>query len=449
MLPKKMLIVAFLATTLILLPSASGIKVSGCADGNCFSEEIEAGYQDVVIGRAIFTNEGISDFIEGQGSLKKEYSISNKAEYAVVGVDIKKSNRYSYGYELLSADDSVSASFGSLDVWDAKYIKAYAQAGHSKEENQQGYHAEVSTEVKEGSLFGYSNRAEASAHNVDAVQWIDSASGKEIKLDAIASDGSGNKAYASTKVMGTRFEDGFVKNFNSEGQVIDVDGGEGLDKSVDYRDVFALHGPFETGTRGPGFISGNSICSEGSASSKMGSKSSYSANIRDGGIVGIFDYGAEAYDTGYVAAIPLELPQSWRGQTGSNILFAKGIQFESWASNGAGESSSESTDAKDVFISNYDSSSFVSRGNAEVAKSFDTLWGKSIKLSESSSSGTKHAEVNVNLKSGYVFGYSDYTPKGSLDLYNFEPKTIATDLSARAYLSANVNGNKLEREVTR
>lgn len=442
-----MLIVALLATTLILLPSVSGIKTNFYRNGFGFSEEIIASDQDEVIGKTVSTADSMSDFIEGQGSLKKEYSIFNTAGCALVGVDIKNSERYSYAYELLSADDSVSASFGSLNVWDAKYIKAYAEARNVKEENPGEYHAEVSTEVKEGSLLGYSNRAEASKNNVDATQWIDSASGKKITLTAIASDGSGNMADASTEVIGTKFRDGYIKNFNSEGQVIDVVGGEGLDESEGYRDVYAMHGPFETGNRGPGFISGNSISSEGSSSSQMGSKSSYSANIQDGSIFGIFDYGAQAYSTGYVAAFPLELPQSWRGQTGSNVLSAKGIQFESWASNGKGESSSEITDAKDVFIFNYDSSSFVSRGNAGVVKSFDTLLGKSIKLSESSSSRTKNAEVNINLKSGYIFGYSDYAPKGDLNLYNFKPKTIATDSSAGAYLNANVNGKKLVREV--
>ena len=171
-----MLIVALLAGILLLASSPYGISISVSNNAGGFTENINAKDGDSVFGRTIIGSDSLSNSIEGSGSFSDKHSVSNKVgATAEVGVDIYQAEWYSYSYDLWPASKSspVAAS-EQLDILNARYITAYANAFNSK-----GYATGVSTVVldsgNEASLMGYRNLAMASKNEAFASQTADSA----------------------------------------------------------------------------------------------------------------------------------------------------------------------------------------------------------------------------------------------------------------------------------
>ena len=179
----RKLIVALLIGILVLSQSAYGISISVGSNAGGFTENINAGDKDAVYSSTVITANSLSHSIEGSASLKESHSVSNTAgANAGVGVDIRQAEWYSYSYNLLPGEGSswkaskfaqVAAS-EQLDVLNAKYIQAYANAFNSK-----GYTAGVSTVVSDhgnkASLTGYRNLAMASKNEAFASQTTESA----------------------------------------------------------------------------------------------------------------------------------------------------------------------------------------------------------------------------------------------------------------------------------
>ncbi len=168
---------------LVLSSSAYSISISVGSNAGGFTENINAGDKDAVYGSTVIAANSLSHSIEGSGSLKESHSVSNTAgANAEVGVNIRQAEWYSYSYDLWPGQGSswpaskfaqVAAS-EQLDVLNAKYIQAYANARNSK-----GYTAGVSTVVSdpgnEASLTGYRNLAMASKNEAFASQTAESA----------------------------------------------------------------------------------------------------------------------------------------------------------------------------------------------------------------------------------------------------------------------------------
>ena len=178
----RMLFIALLAG-LVLSPSAYGITISVGSNAGGFTENINAGDKDAVYSSTVIAANSLSHSIKGSGNLLESHSVSNTAgANAEVGVDIRRAEWYSYSYDLWPGQGSswsaskfaqVAAS-EQLDVFNAKYIQAYANAFNAK-----GYSAGVSTVVsdpgKEASLTGYRNLAMASKNEAFASQTAESA----------------------------------------------------------------------------------------------------------------------------------------------------------------------------------------------------------------------------------------------------------------------------------
>jgi hypothetical protein len=183
MIINRALIGALLIGILAFAPSACGITISVGSNAGGFSESINADEKDAVYSSTVIAANSLSHSIEGSGSLKESHSVSNTAgANAGVGVDIRQAEWYSYSYNLWPGHGSswpaskfaqVAAS-EQLDVFNAKYIQAYANAHNSK-----GYTAGVSTVVsdpgREASLTGYRNLAMASKNEAFASQTADGA----------------------------------------------------------------------------------------------------------------------------------------------------------------------------------------------------------------------------------------------------------------------------------
>lgn len=192
---KRMLFRALLAVILALCPSAHCISLSVSNDAGGFSEVIEADYNDRVVGKTVIGSDRLSNYLEGSGGLKESHSISNAAgATAEVGVNISQAEWYSYSYNLwpkegsskkASTNAQVAASEW-LDVSNASYIQAYADAFNSK-----GYRTGVSTLISDpanmASLAGYRNLAMASKNEALASQTVDGAFTLEGYIQADAS----------------------------------------------------------------------------------------------------------------------------------------------------------------------------------------------------------------------------------------------------------------------
>jgi hypothetical protein len=174
----RKLVGALLIGILVLSSSAHSITISVGSNAGGLTENINAGDKDAVYSSTVIAASSLSHSIEGSGSLKDSHSVSNTAgANAGVGVDICQAEWYSYSYDLWPGQVSswpaskfaqVAAS-EQLDVLNAKYIQAYANAHNSK-----GYTAGVSTVVSdpgnEASLTGYRNLAMASKNEAFASQ---------------------------------------------------------------------------------------------------------------------------------------------------------------------------------------------------------------------------------------------------------------------------------------
>jgi hypothetical protein len=179
----RTLIGALLIWILAFAPSACGITISVGSNAGGFTESINADEEDAVYSSTVIAANSLSHSIKGSGSFKESHSVSNTAgANAGVGVDIRQAEWYSYSYDLWPGEGSswpaskfaqVAAS-EQLDVLNAKYIQAYANAHNSK-----GYTAGVSTVIsdpgREASLTGYRNLAMASKNEAFASQTADGA----------------------------------------------------------------------------------------------------------------------------------------------------------------------------------------------------------------------------------------------------------------------------------
>jgi hypothetical protein len=266
----------------------------------------------------------------------------------------------------------------TLAAIDAEKIRCAASASNRFKDK-----ASVGIKVDDGSLINYRASAYAQAistsdHSAFASQNIGSSIGENIELNAETSDkglnGAANhKAEASTEVSSSDESMASITNFDSETACI---------KSNNYLDLYAIHGAW--GKNPGGSISGAKIISEGSASGPANSEARYKATIKDGSIEGFFDQGTE-FINDEVIAISLEAPANWLPAVppydtmNGNTVDAEKIKFESSASNGLGDKSSESTIAKDVKIQNwFVSGSFASPDKAWVEKKFETISGNDV-----------------------------------------------------------------------
>lgn len=190
------LIAGLIFGAILFASTANGISISVSGDAGGFTEVIDAGYDDKVSGRTVIGSDRLSNSIEGSGNLSESHSVSNTAgATAEVGVNISQAEWFSYSYNLwpgqgtswkASKHPEVAAS-EALDVSNASYIQAYADAFNSK-----GYRSSVSTVVSDpankASLVEYRNLAMASKNEAFASQTSNGASSLEgqIKFDARA-----------------------------------------------------------------------------------------------------------------------------------------------------------------------------------------------------------------------------------------------------------------------
>lgn len=159
-----MLTAIILLATILLMPYACGINVAISSNAGSITEEISASDKDVVKSNTVISSGSVSHFIEGSGRLKDSHSVSNKVgATAKVGVDIRNSEWYSYGYSLYPGKSSKSEPVMAgeeLNVLNAGYIEANAMAFNAK-----GYSADVSTVISDpgnhATLTGYRNIAMA------------------------------------------------------------------------------------------------------------------------------------------------------------------------------------------------------------------------------------------------------------------------------------------------
>ncbi len=206
-----------LAILMLLLPNAyAGITVttSGGQNGNIVgsSTTYGASIEDEINSVTTLFSDGLglSKTMTGSGDLTDSRFVSNTAgSYAEEGVTIGGAESYTYTYNIFpgegagwSASLYPTVSAGeSLDVANAYYINAYAQAS-----NKKGYSATASIEIsdpeKGASLLGYSNDAVANAGEVIASQNANLAKGV-ISINALATDKSGREAKSSANFIGS------------------------------------------------------------------------------------------------------------------------------------------------------------------------------------------------------------------------------------------------------
>src|SRR5512141_1371041 len=148
----RLLFIALLAG-LVLSPSVYGITISVGSNAGGFTEDINAGDKDAVYSSIMIAANSLSHSIKGSGNLKESHRVSNTAgANAEVGVDIRRAEWYSYSYDLWPGQGSSwpASTFSQvvaseqLDVSNAKYIEAYANALNSK-----GYSAGLSIVVSD------------------------------------------------------------------------------------------------------------------------------------------------------------------------------------------------------------------------------------------------------------------------------------------------------------
>lgn len=225
-----MVIVIILTGLFVLSSSAFAVSLSISSDAGGFTEEINVGKDDSVNGYTLIAPEGISNSIEGSGSLKERHRVSNTAgAFASVGVDVREAESYSYSYSLTPgrgyfwpAKKYPEVSAGeSLDVVNADYIKAYASA-----HNARGMFAEVSTVLSDpegkACLAGYSNSATASSQDVSAIQSAESASAPEGLIQTKAGANSIQLSYSPLKltlknaIAGTTIKNGSITGYSDQ-----------------------------------------------------------------------------------------------------------------------------------------------------------------------------------------------------------------------------------------
>ena len=175
--------------------------------------------QTVVIlffSHTVISKEAISTQISSSGgNFRDRHSIADgMGQKAEIGVDIKKAQWYNYGYTLGSGDGYASAG-ETLDVINARDIKAYASAINSHGE-ESGASISISDRQGMASLEGYSNYAEAKleasdVHSSVARQQFAVASGNNIRIDEKSSQADGSTASTSMSVF-----DGYVGSYYGE-----------------------------------------------------------------------------------------------------------------------------------------------------------------------------------------------------------------------------------------
>lgn len=197
-----------LAAAFIFMGTAVCISVSVSSDAGGFSQEISADKDDTLTGRAVLSDDALSNEITlSRGSLKDRHWIAgDSGDRAEVGVDIKNANRIRYSYLLDKGSDYASAE-ETITAIDARSIKAYARA-----ESNRGDEAEsrvtISDKNKEASLISYSNYAYAGSSDdtagAIAAHLFDSAAGDRINIDQLSRQYDGNMALASMSIAGGR-----------------------------------------------------------------------------------------------------------------------------------------------------------------------------------------------------------------------------------------------------
>jgi hypothetical protein len=179
------------------------------------------------------------------------------------------------------------------------------------------FDASVSATVGQGAIDLFQS-ATAKKDDANAWQRISSTSQSldDVFLKAESSDRFGDKTDSSVEV-----DHGTLNNFVSQAEGSYL---QEKDPAKHYVEMYAINGvfnPVDNSLPDTGKISGDSIHSEGSATSQNKLTAGYDFTVKHGSIEGLFDCGTEVRqeilpgkarsDKGWVMAAPLESPSAW------------------------------------------------------------------------------------------------------------------------------------------
>ena len=164
---------------LAMVSSAEGISISVSSSTGGFTESIDPGRDDTIRGGTIIAADGISNFVKGGGSLRAiHWGSDANGNSAGAGVNIRKAESYSYNSCHLSPErffwtnstyQGVSVS-ESLDVVNAVYINAYANALNMQGKAAPPVDIVLFDQGRNENLTGYCNSATASAESLTTFQ---------------------------------------------------------------------------------------------------------------------------------------------------------------------------------------------------------------------------------------------------------------------------------------
>ena len=184
---------------LALVSSAEGISISVSSNTGGFIENINAG-ENAVRGSAVIAADGISNSINGGGSLKAiHWGSDAHGNIANTEVNILKAESYSYnsihlssaGFFMANSTYSGVSVNETLDVVNADYINAYANALSKQGKAAPPVSIFVFDQGRKVNLTGYCSWATASLEKVAAFQneqrtsdaWKTSDASSDLKRD--------------------------------------------------------------------------------------------------------------------------------------------------------------------------------------------------------------------------------------------------------------------------
>lgn len=195
-----------LAVAIILLtaPSAIGFSYGISIDGAGYSAAFSVPSDGELAAVTALDGGSISNTFSGKGDLHENHFVKNGAgATALVRADVGNASSYTYSYELdpspaMAQNAPEVYASESLDVSRADYIRAVALAA-SKD-----LYSSASTEIRGGSLSGYSNMAIASTDKVAASQNLDEASGsiEAYSRSEYLEDGGHQAVHVTTSIKG-------------------------------------------------------------------------------------------------------------------------------------------------------------------------------------------------------------------------------------------------------
>jgi len=196
---------------MLLAPEAYGFSYSASTNSVGYSAEFRAPVEEELVASTALNGGSLSNTINGRGDIHENHFVGNGAgATALVRADVINASSYTYSYELVPSPvmaqnaAEVQAS-EHLDVKSADYIRALALAAAPN------LYSSVSTEVRGGSLSGYSNKAVASAESAKASQSLDAASRsvQTYSRSEFALKGERHSSHVTTSIQGdlTKYSD--------------------------------------------------------------------------------------------------------------------------------------------------------------------------------------------------------------------------------------------------